>query len=505
MSRTLLVTAIGVAALVGVGYSAYEVGTKHGASMASASTSAQAQPIAGQPGAGERKILYWHDPMVPGQRFDKPGKSPYMDMELAPVYADDAESPGVTVGSGMVQNLGLRTTTVRRGSAAASVEAVGVVAQNERAMVVVQSRVSGYVEKLFVRATLDPVSKGQPLLTIFAPEWAGALSEYLALRAANIDAAIVAAARQRLKLLSIPDDVVAHAERDGAAQSRFTLTAPITGVVAELGVREGVMVQPGMALFRLVDLSTVWVEASIPEGQAAQIREGGPAQARSDAYPGRAFPGTASAILPQVDAATRTLRARVEIRNPGIALKPGMFVSVTFAAPSGEPILLVPQEAVIVTGRRNVVIVAGDDRRYSPVEVTLGRPVDSDVEIKAGLSEGQRVVTSGQFLVDSEANLKSTFARLDSVAQNSSTVAAAAPPTYRATGRIEKIGKDEVTISHDAIPELGWPPMTMGFRNPPAGIPKVMKAGDTVRFEFEKQGNAYQLTRIESSRPGTKP
>jgi Cu(I)/Ag(I) efflux system membrane fusion protein len=199
------------------------------------------------------------------------------------------------------------------------------------------------------------------------------------------------------------------------------------------------------------------------------------------------------------------LRARVELRNPGIALKPGMFVSVTFAAPAGEPVLLVPQEAVIVTGRRNVVIVAGDDRRYTPVEVTLGHPVDSDVEIKAGLAEGQRVVTSGQFLVDSEASLKSTVARFESVAQTSSTVAAAAPPTHRATGRVEKIGKDEVTISHDPIPELGWPPMTMGFKSPPAGIPKGLKAGDTVQFEFETQGRTYQLTRIESARPGAKP
>jgi Cu(I)/Ag(I) efflux system membrane fusion protein len=504
MNRTLVVTAIAVAASAGVGYFAYEVGTKHGQSMASPSPAAHSQSVASAPGAGERKILYWHDPMVPGPRFDKPGKSPYMDMELVPVYADDAEGAGVSVGSAMAQNLGLRTTTVRRGSAAASVEAVGVVTQNERATVVVQSRVSGYVEKLFVRATLDPVSKGQPLVTIFAPEWAGALSEYLGLRTANIDPAIVAAARQRLKLLSIPDDVVAQAEREGATQSRFTLTAPIAGVVAELGVREGVMVQPGMALFRIVDLSTVWVEASIPEGQAAQIRVGAPAQARSDAYPGRAFSGTASAILPQVDAATRTLRARVELKNPAIALKPGMFVSVTFAAPSGEPVLLVPQVAVIATGRRNVVIVAGDDRRYAPVEVTLGRPVDSDVEIKAGLSEGQRVVTSGQFLVDSEASLKSTVARFEPVAQTSST-AAAAPPTHRATGRIEKIGKDEVTISHDPIPELGWPPMTMGFKSPPAGIPKGLKAGDTVQFEFQTQGRTYQLTRIESARPGTKP
>ncbi len=242
----------------------------------------------------------------------------------------------MSVNPGMAQNLGIRTALVRKASAATSIEAVGTVMQNERATVVVQSRVSGYVEKLFVRATLDPVAKGQPLVTIFAPEWSGALSEYLALRKANIDPAIVSAARERLRLLSIPDDVVERSMRDGVAQSRFTLTSPISGVVAELGVREGVMVQPGMALFRIVDLSTVWVEASVPEAQAAQVREGAPAQARSDAYPGQTFSGKVSAILPQIDAATRTLRVRIELKNPGTVLKPGMFVSVALGSQGGR-------------------------------------------------------------------------------------------------------------------------------------------------------------------------
>jgi Cu(I)/Ag(I) efflux system membrane fusion protein len=294
-------------------------------------------------------------------------------------------------------------------------EAVGTVAQNERATVVVQSRVSGYVEKLYVRATLDPVAKGQPLVTIFAPEWSGALSEYLALRKADIDPGIVSAARERLRLLSIPDDVVERSQREGAAQSRFTLTAPISGVVAELGVREGAMVQPGMALFRIVDLSSVWVEANVPEMQAADIREGAPAQVRTNAYPGQTFSGRVGAILPQVDPATRTLRARLDVKNPGTMLKPGMFVSVTLGpARAPQQVLLVPQEAVIATGRRNIVIVAADNNRFAPVEVTLGRPFGADVELKSGVAEGQRVVTSGQFLIDSEASLKSALSRLES-------------------------------------------------------------------------------------------
>lgn len=483
-----LVLAIAVAAMT---YGAYHYGMKAGVSMA---TPAAPASNAAAAGGSERKVLYWHDPMMPGRRFDQPGKSPFMDMQLVPVYADEAQGPGVSVNPGMAQNLGIRTAHVRKASVATNMEAVGTVTQNERATVVVQSRVSGYVEKLFVRATLDPVAKGQPLVAIFAPEWSGALSEYVGLRKANIDAAIVSAARERLRLLSIPDDVVARSVREGVAQSRFTLTSPISGVVAELGVREGVMVQPGMALFRIVDLSTVWVEANIPEGQAAQVREGSPAEARSDTYRGRTFTGKVSAILPQIDAATRTLRARIELSNPGTVLKPGMFVSVTLRSRAAEPVLVVPQEAVIGTGKRNVVIVAGDGNRFIPTDVTLGRPVGADIEVKSGLSEGQRVVTSGQFLIDSEASLKSALTRLESAAPNPKSTATGA---YQGEGKVEKVGSDELTLSHGPIPALKWPSMTMGFKNPPSGPPPGLKAGDEIRFEFVQKGDSYQLTQVE--------
>ncbi|HVE51298.1 MAG TPA: efflux RND transporter periplasmic adaptor subunit [Casimicrobiaceae bacterium] len=480
-------------------YGAYQFGMKRGMTMtavapASSGTNATAQ-------SSERNVLYWHDPMVPGRRFDKPGKSPFMDMQLVPVYADAAQGSGVSVSPEMTQNLGIRTATVRRGVAQSSIEAVGTVMQNERATVVVQSRATGYVERLFVRATLDSVARGQPLVTIFVPDWSGALTEYLGLRNANIDAGIVSAARERLRLMSIPDDIVTRSERDGIAQSRFTLTAPTSGVIAELGVREGVMVQPGMALFRIADLSSVWIEANIPEAQAAAVRGGAQAEAKSDAYPGRTFVGKVDAVLPQLDVATRTLRARVEVRNPQTTLKPGMFVSVTFKTSADEPVLLVPQEAVIATGKRNVVIVAGEDNRFAPVDVTLGRPAGADVEVKKGLVEGQRVVTSGQFLIDSEASLKSTLSRLESAAPASASISASSG-AYQGEGRVEKVGSEEVTLSHEPIPALKWPSMTMGFKAPATGLPKDVKAGDRVRFEFVESDGAYRLTRIERSQGG---
>ena len=497
MKRTVFGAGIAFAiAIGGAVYAAYHFGMNRGMTMApDASSQVPTRSSAAQ--VGERKILYWHDPMVPGQRFDRPGKSPFMDMQLVPVYGDEGQSRGVAISPTMAQNLGLRTAVVRKARLAASVEATGTVTQNERSTVVVQSRTNGYIEKLFVRATLDPVSKGQPLATIYAPDWAGALSEYFALRKANIEPGIVSAARERLRLLSIPDEVVTRSEREGTPESRFTLTSPISGVVAELGAREGAMVQPGMALFRLVDLASVWIEADVPEAQAGELRIGTMAHAKTDAYPGRTFSGKVSAIVPQVDPATRTLRARLEVANSGTALKPGMFVTVSIGSAEQRQALVVPQEAVIATGKRTVVIVAGEANRFSPVEVTLGRPVGADIEVKSGVAEGQRVVTSGQFLIDSEASLKSALPRLESGRASAVTTAAG---SYRGDGRIERLGNDEVTLSHGPIPALQWPPMTMGFKIPVSGMPKGLEVGDSIQFEFvEKDGN-YELTRIERVR-----
>ena len=500
MRRTAVGAGLAAAMVIaGLVYAAYHFGMNRGMTMAPVASSAVSTG-SGATQIGERKVLYWHDPMVPGQRFDKPGKSPFMDMQLVPVYGEEGPGPGVAISPSMAQNLGLRTAVVRKAALAATLEAAGTVTQNERSTVVVQSRTSGYIEKLFVRATLDPVAKGEPLVTLYAPDWAGALSEYYALRKANIDPGIVSAARERLRLLSIPDEVVARSEREGSAQSRFTLTSPISGIVAELGAREGAMVQPGMALFRLVDLSTVWVEANVPELQAGELRIGSMAHAKTDAYPGRTFSGKVSAILPQVDPATRTVRARVEVANPGTALKPGMFVTVIVGSAEQQPALVVPQEAVIATGKRNVVVVAGEGNRFSPVEVTLGRPIGPDIEVRSGLEEGQRVVTSGQFLIDSEASLKSALPRLGSGGAPATTTAAG---SYRGEGRIERLGKNEVTLSHGPIPALQWPSMTMDFKAPAAGLPQGLNVGDSIQFEFVERDGKYELTRVE--RAGGKP
>ena len=447
-----------------------------------------------------KKVLYWHDPMYPQQRFDKPGKSPFMDMQLVPVYAEGSPSsePGVQVAPQLAQNLGVRTVVAERGRLESSVEAVGAVAFDERAVHVVQARTSGNVEQLFVRAPLDPVRKGQPLARLFVPEWAGAQQEYLALKASKVEGAaeLARAARNRLLLLNMSEEQVQAVDREGKAVTRVTLTSPADGVVGELGAREGMSVMPGATLFRINGLSTVWVNVDVPEASAAAIRPGAPISATVPAYPGEKFAGRIAAVLPEVTSATRTLRARAELANPGARLKPGMFATVAIAPRESRPAVLVPSEAVIVTGERKVVVVDRGEGRYEPVAVEIGREEGGRTEILKGIEAGARIVASGQFLIDSEASLRGAERRMGP-AEGSAPPAQGAKP-HRAEGKLEAIGKGELTISHGPVPSLQWGSMTMDFKAPAAGLPPGVKAGDPIAFEFVQSGaGTYDVTRIE--------
>ncbi|MEP6502752.1 MAG: efflux RND transporter periplasmic adaptor subunit, partial [Betaproteobacteria bacterium] len=354
----------------------------------------------------ERRVLYWHDPMVPAQRFDKPGKSPFMDMQLVPVYADEAGSAGVQVSPAVQQNLGLRTAAVRRVDASASFDAVGTVQFDERLSSVVQTRVAGYVERLAVRAPMEQVRQGQALATIFAPDWLAPQNELLALERAGVSDDLVAAARQRMRALSIPESLIRQSEEAGTAQARFTLGAPIDGVVVEQGVREGAAVTAGTTLFRIAGLRKVWAVAEVPEAQAARLSKGQKVAAVLEADATQAFEGELEEILPQVNSSTRTLQARFTVDNQSGKLAPGMLLRLHVAGPSRSR-LVVPAEAVIRTGTRTVVIVRQESGNFEPRNVRLGTDLGDTVEVAHGLNEGEQVVASGQFLVDSEASLRS--------------------------------------------------------------------------------------------------
>ena len=458
-------------------------------------------PVASQ----DRKVLYWHDPMYPQQKFDKPGKSPFMDMQLVPVYADEAApAGGVNVSPQLAQNLGVRTALAERGKLAATVEASGSVAFDERAVHVVQARTAGYIEALFVRAPLDTVRKGQPLARLFVPEWAGAQQEYLALKGSGIEGAadLARAARNRLLLLNMSEEQVQAVDREGKPVTRVTLVSPADGVVGELGAREGMNVMPGATLFRVNGLGTVWINVDVPEAAAAAVRPGAPIVATVPAYPGERFAGHVAAVLPEMTAATRTVRARVELPNPGAKLKPGMYATVAITPPDTRESVLVPSEAVIMTGQRNVVLVERSAGRFEPVEVEVGHEQGGRTEIRKGIEAGTKVVASGQFLIDSEASLRGVERRMNA---EGAAPAQAGAQSHRAEGKLERIGHHDLTISHGPVPSLKWGPMTMDFNAPAAGLPPGLKPGDAIAFEFvQSPQGSFDVTKIERKAGGAK-
>jgi membrane fusion protein, copper/silver efflux system len=478
-ARVALIVAGAVAVAAWGGYR-YAMSRMEHAPAATADTASAGQT--------ERKVLYWYDPMAPQHKFDKPGKSPFMDMQLQPKYADEEAAGTVSISPQVVQNLGVRTAEARSGSLESRFEAVGSVAFDERGVVQLQARATGFVERLHARAPLDPVRKGAPLVEILYPDWAGAQEEFLFLRRSS--SSLAAAARQRLALLGMSEPEIAAVERGGTTRARLTLHSPISGVIAELGVREGMTVMPGAPLFKLVDLSTVWVNAEVPETQAAWLRPGSAVEARVAAYPDEKFEGRIGAILPEVTAATRTLRARIELKNPHSRLKPGMFATLVFRGRSGKEAVLVPSEAVIRTGSRDVVIVALGEGKFRAAPVEVGAEAGGQSEIRKGLQAGERVVLSGQFLIDSEASLGATISRLDTPQQ-----------AHKARGTI--VGIDAATgrveLQHEPIAALQWPAMTMQFVAEDKRQLAGLRAGDAVEFEVrpkpDHEGN-YLVPRI---------
>ncbi len=365
---------------------------------------------------GEPEALYWYDPMYPDKHFDKPGKSPFMDMQLVAKYpeagaADDDAADSVRVSAATLQNLGVRTAVVELGTLSTGAHVPGSIAWDQRATSVVSARVDGVIEKLHVRAPYEQVRKGQPLAELVAPEWNAAAQEYLALgRAGSADArALQGAARNRLRVLGMDEGQIRNLR---GSNPRVVLRAPRDGVVSKLEIGEGQRVQAGISLMTISGLNTVWVEAAIPQAQAAGIVPGTKVSANVSAFPGETFEGQVETLLPNIDAGNRTQMARIVLANPGQRLAPGMFADLQFAGATGESQPLLPDQALIATGSDARVIVALGEGRFQPVRVTTGRSAGGRTEILSGLSGGERVVVSGQFLLDSEASLSGALDRL---------------------------------------------------------------------------------------------
>lgn len=435
-----------------------------------------------------RKILYWYDPMIPAEHHDGPGLSS-MGMQTIPRYADEAGAgsvaPGISIDPSASQALGLRTVLVRRGALASSVTATGTIDFNQRDLAVVQARTGGFVQRVYARAPGDIIGAGAPLADLLVPEWGGAQAEFLAVRRTG-NAALTQAARQRLTLLGMSSGTIASVERAGRPNSVITISTPTGGVIKTLNVRTGMTMTAGQTLAEVNGLGTVWLNAAVPEAIAGPLKPGQTVQATLAAFPGESLSGRISAILPETQADSRTLTVRIELPNRGGRLRPGMFATVSFAG-SAQPALLVPSEALIRTGKRTLVMLAFDKGRYRPAEVQTGREAGDNTEILAGLSEGEKVIASGQFLIDSEASLSGVEARPIGAATPTAAAKPAATGTlYETVGKIEQITANSVTLSHEPVPAIGWPAMTMTFQLPNSKISRGLKTGDRVRFGFDQ-------------------
>ena len=365
------------------------------------------------PGSTEQEILYWVAPMDPDYRRDAPGKSP-MGMDLVPVYANavDARSGVVSIDPTLVNNLGVRTALAERGSLPRRIETVGYIGYDEDTLQHVHTRVDGWIETLAKTATGDPVEKGELLFELYSPILVNAQQEFLTALASN-NQGLKDASRDRLTALGVTRDGIARLERDRAVSQRIRVFAESDGVIAHLGVREGIFVTPATEIMSVARLDRVWVLAEVFERQSAWVQPGQEATVELDYLPGRTLRGSVDYVYPELDPTTRTLKVRLRFDNEGATLRPNMFARVVIDGSAIDDIVHIPREAVIRGGSSNRVVVDLGDGQFESREVLIGIESGERVAIRRGLADGERVVTSAQFLIDSESNISSALNRME--------------------------------------------------------------------------------------------
>jgi len=369
--------------------------------------------------SGERKIKYYKSTMMPGEVRQAPGKDS-MGMDMVPVYEEEeaaAESQIIAVDPVTIQNMGIRTATVTRGPLRRTVRTVGVIDYDETALADVTTKFKGWVEKLYANATGALVRRGEPLFEIYSPELYSAQVEYLLAGSSPTNTpgaeGLRVSARTKLKFFDISDDQIAELERTKEPRKTLRILAPQDGFVIDKMVVEGQMVDAGMKIYRLADLGLVWVQAEIYEQDLVYIKLGQEAAVTLSYLPDREFRGRVTYIYPNVDEKTRTARVRMEFHNPGYFLKPGMFATVQVTSELEPSALLVPDMAILRSGEKTTVFVALEGGKFDPRTVTLGPQAENDTyQVLSGLREGDRIVTSGQFMLDSESQLREAIQKM---------------------------------------------------------------------------------------------
>ena len=362
----------------------------------------------------ERKVLYWYDPMKPDVRFEKPGKSPFMDMDLVAKYADeggDTQSSGVRIDPTQVHNLGLRTAKVSKGRLDYTQILPANVSYNEYQFVIVQARAEGFIEKVYPLTVGDKVRKGTPLVAVTIPSWVEAQSEYLLLANSGGTATQLEGVLERLRLAGMPEADIQRMRTTRRVQTQFTLTAPIDGVLTAFSLKSGMNIAKNNVVAQIQGMDPVWISAAVPESIAYLLNDSTRFTVSIPAYPGKNFTIQKTAILPSVDPATRTLQVRLQVNNPDELLKPGMNAYLKLNAQSDE-MLLIPSQAVIDTGDEQRVIAVDSNGEFVPKKIQVLHESRDKTGIAGGLSAGESIVVNGLFLIDSEANISGALDRM---------------------------------------------------------------------------------------------
>lgn len=463
-----------------------------------------AAPAAADTSAGERKILYYRNPMGLPDTSPTPKKDS-MGMDYIPVYADDApdDSGAVAVSPARLQTLGVKTAKAQVQPLDAELRAVGRVEINERAIHDVSPRFEGWIERLYVNASGDPVKRGQALFSVYSPELVSARKEVeIAERLAEAGQADPVARDSARRLLAAARERLRHWQVSGGGvdAANITFTSPASGVVLDKKAVEGMRFSPGMAIYRIADLSTVWVIADVYEQDLARVKVGQSAQVQVEAFPAQRFAAKVTYLYPTLNAATRTTPVRLELDNRDGLLRPGMFVHVELTEGGVATRLTVPRSALIDTGERQVVLRVAGEGRFKPQPVKVGQRGREHVEILDGLAEGDDVVVAANFLIDAESNLKAALS-----AFAAPEAAKAAAKTYEAVGSIDALdaASNSVSMNHEAIPALKWPAMTMDFGLDSAAVAKGLLPGEPLRFTFEDRGDGeFVIIKMEKAAPG---
>jgi len=464
------------------------------------------------PGSTGKKVLYWVAPMDPHFRRDAPGKSP-MGMDLVPVYEGDestaSDQPSLKINPAVVQNLGVRTTKAEHGAFSRTVDTVGYIVPNGNLQSEVTVRTEGWIEELAVKTPGEKVEKGDLLFRMYAPALANAQEDYL--QAAQLgSASLQDAARERLKALGMTETQINAIAQKGTAEALTEVRAPQSGTLLALSVTEGAYVKPGMVIARLADLSSIWVMAEVFEDQAPWIEEGAAATMRLAFAPSEKWKGRVDYVYPTVDLQSRAVKLRLVFDNPDGILKPNMYADVSLDGKTRRNVITIPREALIRTGTSNRVILSLGDGQFRPAEVVPGVESGNRVVITSGLKAGETIVTSAQFLIDSEASMDASLMRLAADEKGSMAAmkgmdastrkspSAAEMPQVSGTGRVTAVQPKEnrITLAHDPIPEIGWPAMTMGFATR-TGAAENLHPGDHVEFTMMKMPDGtFMITDI---------